>query len=216
MLSLRSSFLIITRFYTSSTSTSASAANKSSGFKRISRESFSFRSELQLDELPFIFWTTPSSKVELTILNVKVQHYSVLISSLFKISISRSCFEGFAEQMPGSIIFAIKNDGCSGHLNFWFRIVNMCKTLSQIKRLGKYFQRWSERKDFAQVSTRPRNWERKIEKYWKHFENSLNKASPSAGGGVRAKPEKNLPARSICHQRFENLELGLVFHFYLL
>ena len=45
---------------------------------------------------------------------------------------------------------------------FWFRIVNMCKTLSQIKRLGKYFQRWSERKDFAQVSTRPRNWERKI------------------------------------------------------
>ena len=85
MLPLRSSFLIITRFYTSSTSTSASAANKSSGFKRISRESFSFRSELQWDELPFIFWTTSSSKVELTILNVKVQHYSVLISSLFKI-----------------------------------------------------------------------------------------------------------------------------------
>ena len=99
---------------------------------------------------------------------------------------------------------------------FWFRIVNMCKTLSQIKRLGKYFQRWSERKDFAQVSMRPRKWERNIKKYWKHFQNSLNKASPSAGGGVRAKPEKNLPARSICHQRFENLELGLVFHFYLL
>ena len=79
-----------------------------------------------------------------------------------KFSISRSCFEGFAEQMPGSIIFAIKNDGCSGHLNFWFRIVNMCKTLSQIKRLGKYFQRWSERKDFAQVSTRWRKWERKM------------------------------------------------------
>ena len=162
MLPLRSFFLIITRFYTSSTSTSASAANKSSGFKRISRESFSFRSELQWDELPFIFWTTPSSKVELTILNVKVRHYSVLIFSLFKISISRSCFEGFAEQMPGSIIFAIKNDGCSGHLNFWFRIVNMCKTLSQIKRLGKYFQLWTKRKDFAQVSTRRRKWARKI------------------------------------------------------
>ena len=78
-----------------------------------------------------------------------------------KFSISRSCFEGFAEQMPGSIIFAIENNGCSGHLNFWFRIVNMCKTLSQIKRLGKYFQRWSERKGFAQVSTRRRKWERK-------------------------------------------------------
>ena len=164
MLSLRSSFLIITRFYTSSTSTSASAANKSSGFKRISRESFSFRSELQWDELPFIFWTTSSSKVEMTILNVKVRHYSVLIFSLFKISISRSCFEGFAEQMPGSIIFNNfhKEWWLFRTSQFWFRIVNMCKTLSQIKRLGKYFQRWSERKDFAQVSTRPRKWARKI------------------------------------------------------
>ena len=86
-----------------------------------------------------------------------------------KFSISRSCFEGFAEQMPGSIIFAIENNGCSGHLNFWFRIVNMCKTLSQIKRLGKYFQRWSERKGFAQVSTRRRKWAREI----KNIENIL-------------------------------------------
>ena len=86
-----------------------------------------------------------------------------------KFSISRSCFEGFAEQMPGSIIFAIENNGCSGHLNFWFRIVNMCKTLSQIKRLGKYFQRWNEREDFAQVSTRRRKWAREI----KNIENIL-------------------------------------------